>query len=111
MSDRDANAVLIAEIEHGFAPGLETEWWARAYRFEAVRTVILRLQSAASNDAATKLHVAGFTPHPYVKLQGDDPGQQGCETCMYDGVHRQFCELPELMLPVKPQWSCRLWRI
>jgi hypothetical protein len=26
-------------------------------------------------------------------------------------VHRRFCELPELMLPVEPQWSCRLWRI
>lgn len=111
MSDRDADAVLIAEIEHWFAQGLETEWRERAYDSEAVHEVILRLQSAASKDAATKLRIAGFTPKPYVSDDCEGAAVQACATCMYYGVHRQFCELPELMLPVKPQWSCRLWRI
>jgi hypothetical protein len=30
---------------------------------------------------------------------------------MYYQVHRRFCELPELMVPVEPGWSCRLWRL
>ena len=37
--------------------------------------------------------------------------EQACETCMYYKVHRRYCELPELELPVEPEWSCRLWRI
>jgi hypothetical protein len=30
---------------------------------------------------------------------------------MYYLLHRKFCELPELALPVEPTWSCKLWRI
>ena len=49
----------------------------------------------------------GFTDHT---IEVEDI-EQPCDTCMYYLVHRKFCELPELMLPVEPEWSCRLWRI
>jgi hypothetical protein len=36
---------------------------------------------------------------------------QSCETCIYFQVHRRYCDLPEIDLPVEAHWSCRLWRI
>ena len=89
--------------------GLETEWRERAYASEAVNLLVARLQAIAPDDHASLLRVAGFRPEPYVAP--DDDIAQACETCMYYGVHRRFCELPELRLPVEPEWSCVLWRI
>jgi hypothetical protein len=34
-----------------------------------------------------------------------------CQECMYYLVHRKWCDLPELFVPVEPDWYCRLWRI
>ncbi|HIP78191.1 MAG TPA: hypothetical protein EYH07_06985, partial [Kiloniellaceae bacterium] len=69
--------------------------------------VVGRLQRAAPEDLDAKLTIAGVTDHT---IEADEI-EQPCETCMYYLVHRRFCELPELMIPVEPQWSCRLWRI
>jgi hypothetical protein len=57
------------------------------------------------DDVAGKLVVAGLLDHP----QGAEP--QRCLECMYYAVHRQWCDLPELNVPVDPDWWCRLWRI
>ncbi len=92
--------------------GLKTEVTPRAYSHEAVLDVVTRLQQLDSTDYAGKLVIAGFTPTPYVMTDADgEKDEQACETCMYYLVHRRFCELPELMLPVEEDWSCRLWRI
>ncbi len=88
--------------------GLETEVEPRAYDHDAVQSVVARLQALAPDDYEGKLRIAGFTLTPW---RGEDEIEQACETCMYYVVHRRFCELPELMLPVEPEWSCRLWRI
>ena len=89
------------------ADGLDTEVEPRAYTHEHVLELIKRLRQINPEDVAEKLKLAGFTLTPY----GSEDDEQSCETCMYYQVHRRFCELPELMLPVEPQWSCRLWRI
>lgn len=86
---------------------LETEVEPRAYSHEEVLAVVSRLQELEPNAYDEKLVIAGFTLEPYGI--GDDA--QACETCMYYKVHRKFCELPELMLPVEAEWSCRLWRM
>jgi hypothetical protein len=65
------------------------------------------LQVEAGDDLVAKLVIAGFTDHT---IEVEDM-QQPCETCMYYKVHARFCDLPELQLPVEPEWSCRLWRI
>jgi hypothetical protein len=70
--------------------------------------VIAQLRALAADDYATRLAVAGFTREPYA---AEDDLAQACANCMYYVIHRRFCELPELMLPVRPEWSCRLWRI
>ncbi|MEJ2623843.1 MAG: hypothetical protein P8Z80_04680 [Pseudolabrys sp.] len=94
------------EIERMLAGGLSTEVYPRADSHEQVMSIIGRLR-AAGDDLKAKLVISGMT------LETIEHGgiEQPCETCMYYVVHRRFCELPELAVPVEPQWSCRLWRI
>ena len=88
------------------AGGIKTEAFPRADTHDEVQAIIGRLR-VADGDLATKLVIAGFTLTPVEH----DGIEQVCETCMYYKVHRRYCELPELDVPVEPQWSCRLWRI
>ena len=98
---------LRGEIAAMLRDGLETEAWPRAETSEMVNRIVGRLQGEAKDDLRAKLVVAGVTDHT---VEADEI-EQPCETCMYFLVHRHFCELPELMIPVEPRWSCRLWRI
>jgi hypothetical protein len=86
--------------------GLKTEVFPRADTHEEVQSIIGRLKSVG-DDLKSKLVIGGVTLHTIT--HGDI--EQPCETCMYYKVHRRFCELPELNVPVEPEWSCRLWRI
>ena len=86
--------------------GLPTEALPRADTHEEVLAVIQRLREDG-RDLAGKLTIAGFTLVP-VEHEGM---MQICRTCMYYQSRRRHCVLPELDLPVEPQWSCRLWRI
>lgn len=98
---------LRGEIAAMLKAGLETEAWPRAETSEMVNEIVGRLRGEAGDDLTAKLAVAGLTDHT---VEADEI-EQPCETCMYYLVHRRFCELPELMIPVEPHWSCRLWRI
>lgn len=110
MSDTESTAEddsLRNEIAGKLGAGLKTEVFPRAETSEMVVELIARLQNEAGDDLDKKLIIGGFTDHT-IEVQDIE---QPCETCMYYLVHRKFCELPELMLPVEPEWSCRLWRI
>ncbi len=98
---------LRQDIAARLASGLETEVWTRAGTSEEVNALVRRLQVEAGDDLVKKLVISGFTDHTIVAEDMPQP----CETCMYYKVHARFCDLPELMLPVEPEWSCRLWRI
>lgn len=98
---------LRQEIATRLAGGLQTEVWPRAGTSEEVNQLVHRLQVEAGDDLDRKLVIGGFTDHT---ITAEDMPQP-CETCMYYKVHAKFCDLPELMLPVEPEWSCRLWRI
>lgn len=102
---------LLAHIETLMADGLATAWKTRAYTFDDVSAVTARLQALAPDDLQGRLVVAGFTPVPYVAPDDEDGIEQSCATCMYFERHRGWCNLAELMLPVKAAWSCILWRI
>jgi hypothetical protein len=93
-------------IERLLGDGLEPDWAQRADDDAKIRQVIRRLR-AGDGDLESKLAIAGFT------LKAVEHGgiEQACETCMYYLVHRRYCELPELDLPVEAEWSCNLWRI
>lgn len=98
---------LRQEIAAKLKAGLKTEAWPRAETSEMVNEIVARLQNEAGDDLNAKLVISGFTDYT---VEADDIDQP-CETCMYYLLHRKFCDLPELMLPVEPEWSCRLWRI
>lgn len=103
MNEDDA---VRGEIEALLKSGLETEAFPRADTHDQVQQVIQRLRQSGG-DLKSKLVIAGVT------LETIEHGgiEQPCETCMYYLVHRRYCELPELDIPVEPEWSCRLWRI
>jgi hypothetical protein len=103
----DSDDAKRAELAALMKNGLRTEVRPRADDQEAIAAVVRRLGALAPDDDAGKLTIAGFTDYPY----RHDDLEQSCETCMYYLVHRRFCDLPALMLPVEPGWSCRLWRI
>lgn len=103
MSD---DAAMRDEIQALLEGGLETEAFPRADSSQEVQNVIARLRNA-DGGLKDKLVIGGFTLEPVEH----DGIEQLCETCMYYLVHRRYCELPELDLPVEAQWSCRLWRI
>ena len=63
------------------------------------------LAALPKDDLEAKLVVSGFTDQPY------GPDQMRCQECMYYLVHRKWCDLPELAVPVEADWWCRLWRI
>jgi len=83
---------------------LETDWQRRADETERFRQVVRALRGVTLPE---KLRIAGFTLHPVEH----DGFEQACETCMYYLVHRRWCELPEIDLPVRAQWSCNVWRV
>ncbi len=98
---------LRVELQSLLKGGLETKIEPRAWDQAKVDFILSRLREIDAGDYENKLVEAGFTLYPWG--EGDDA--QSCETCMYYVVHRRFCELPELMMPVEADWSCTLWRI
>lgn len=67
--------------------------------------LLAQLRELPANDLRGKLVLSGFTDKPY------GPDQMRCQECMYYLVHRKWCDLPELAVPVEAEWWCRLWRI
>lgn len=65
--------------------------------------IIMQLREIDANDLTQKLVISGFYPEPIE--------EQSCKECIYYLVHRKWCDIPELELPVEPEWWCRLWRI
>ncbi len=101
-ADDDALRDKIGEI---LAGGLETKTEPFPEDNRQFELLLNELRDIDSDDLEQKLVVGGFVDHPY----GED--DQRCLECMYYLVHRKWCDLPELAVPVEPEWWCRLWRI
>lgn len=101
-ADDDALRDKIGEI---LAGGLETKTEPFLEDNRQFELLLNELRDIDSDDLEQKLVVGGFVDHPY----GED--DQRCLECMYYLVHRKWCDLPELAVPVEPEWWCRLWRI
>jgi hypothetical protein len=101
--DTDGEREAIRSMLDG---GLVTEVFPRADTHEEVLAITRRLQQEGATLEA-KLVIGGFTLLP---IEHEDL-EQLCRTCMYYQTHRRHCVLPELDVPVEPEWSCRLWRI
>lgn len=105
MGDAAFGEDTLERIRSLLSGGLKAEVFPRADTHEEALGILARLRAAAGIE--DRLSIAGFTLEPVEH----DGIEQACETCMYYLVHRRFCELPELAVPVEPRWSCRLWRI
>ena len=67
--------------------------------------LLAEVRELPPDDLKAKLVITGFVDKPY------GPDRMRCQECMYYLVHRKWCDLPELAVPVEPEWWCRLWRI
>ena len=85
--------------------GLKTETEPFPETEKEFAAILKQLRELDPEDLEGKLMVGGFVDHPY------GPEEQRCLECMYYLVHRKWCDLPELSVPVEPHWWCRLWRI
>lgn len=97
--------VLRKRIGDLLAAGLETQTEPFPETEKEFGQILDQLRELDPDDLEGKLVVSGFIDHPY-----GEEGQR-CLECMYYLVHRKWCDLPELSLPVEPEWWCRLWRI
>lgn len=100
--DRDGQLKAIAAMLGG---GLQTQVEPFPETDKEFGEILLQLRTLKPGDLKDKLVISGFLDHPY------GPDKQRCMECMYYLVHRRWCDLPELAVPVEPDWWCRLWRI
>ena len=101
----DQEAALRDRIAKILAEGLVTQTEPFPEDARAFGNLLAEVRELQPDDLVGKLVVSGFTDKPY----GED--QMRCQECMYYLVHRKWCDLPELAVPVETNWWCRLWRI
>lgn len=101
----DQENALRARIAEILGGGLKTQTEPFPETNKEFGNLLAELRELAADDLKGKLVVGGFTDEPY------GPDQMRCQECMYYLVHRKWCDLPELAVPVEPNWWCRLWRI
>ena len=93
------------KIEQMLGAGLKTQTEPFPETDKEFAGLLAQLRELPPDDLKAKLVVSGFTDKPY------GPDQMRCQECMYYLVHRKWCDLPELAVPVEADWWCRLWRI
>lgn len=91
------------QIGRMMAEGLETQTEPFPETSDEFEKVLVEMRLLAPDDLLGRVVITGFINHPV--------NDQSCENCIYYLAHRKFCDLPELALPVEPNWWCRLWRI
>ena len=72
---------------------------------DVMRALLERIRASA--DMRDKAEIAGLTHAP---VEANDI-VQSCENCIYFLARRQWCDLPELNIPVDAEWYCKLWRV
>ncbi len=104
MSNSDDDA-LRERIGQMLKEGLQTQTEPIPEDNQAFENILQTLRELPEDALEQKLVISGFIDKPY----GED--EQRCLECMYYLVHRKWCDLPELAVPVEAEWWCRLWRI
>lgn len=101
----DQESALRNRIAKMMADGLQTQTEPFPETDREFGQLLAELRDLPAEDLKARLVVSGFVDKPY------GPDQMRCQECMYYLVHRKWCDLPELAVPVEPDWWCRLWRI
>jgi hypothetical protein len=105
MSQHDKDEALLHQIAEMMKDGLVTQTEPFPETNKEFAEILDQLRALDPDDLRSKLVISGFVDHPY------GPEKQRCMECMYFLVHRKWCDLPELSVPVEAEWWCRLWRI
>jgi hypothetical protein len=104
MSNSDDD-LLRDKIGAMMAAGLVTQTEPFPETDKEFGKLLAEVRELSADDLEGKLVLTGFVDKPY------GPDQMRCQECMYYLVHRKWCDLPELAVPVEADWWCRLWRI
>ena len=102
---KDEENALRRKIEQVRGAGLQTQTEPFPETEKEFTQLLAELRALPAADLEAKLVLSGFTEKPF------GPDRMRCQECMYYLVHRRWCDLPELSLPVEADWWCRLWRI
>jgi len=100
----DKEAALRATIGKMLAEGLQTHTGPSPESDREFADLLIALRNLPPDDLQARLVESGLADHPY------GPDGMRCQECMHYLVHRKWCDLPELFVPVEPDWYCRLWR-
>src|ERR1051325_2350446 len=100
MSARESSADVRIAIAQMLRDGLETQTEPFPETDKEFAMLLTRLRYTPRDDLRQKLVIAGFVDKPY------GPEQQLYLECMYFLVHRKWCDLPELAVPVEADWWC-----
>ena len=101
----DEENELRRKIGTVLAGGLRTQTEPFPETEKEFTQLLAELRALPTADLEQKLVLSGFTDKPF------GPDSMRCQECMYYLVHRRWCDLPELAVPVEADWWCRLWRI
>jgi hypothetical protein len=104
-NDGGDDPVLRGTIAELLAQGIETRVEPFPPTEKEFAGIAAELRDLDPGDLRGKLVVGGFLDHPY------GPDNWRCADCIYYLANRRWCDLPELALPVEPDWYCRLWRM
>ena len=96
---------LLRTIAEMLSSGLQTQVEPFPETEKEFAGLLVELRALAPDDLKGKLVIGGFLDHPY------GPDKMRCMECIYFLVNRKWCDLPELAVPVEPDWYCRLWRM
>jgi hypothetical protein len=105
--DRVALNLLRLRIGGLLASGMTTQMSPFPANQTEFQAIVDRLAQLPQDDLVGRLDIGGFAARP-VDLAGIE---QRCAECIYYLPHRKWCDLPELPVPVEPQWWCRLWKL
>ena len=105
MSESGESAELRKIITNLLDLGLPTQVEPFPETEKEFAEVAAELRALRRDDLKGKLIVGGFKDHPH------GPDNWRCADCIYYLANRRWCDLPELAIPVEPDWYCRLWRM
>jgi hypothetical protein len=102
---REEHAETLRQMSELMEWGLETRVEPFPETEKEFAVIVAELRDLDPADLKGKLVIGGFLNKPY------GPDKMRCMECINYLVNRKWCDLPELALPVQPDWYCRLWRI
>ena len=105
MTTAKENSETLLHITELLEGGLETEVEPFPETEKEFAEIVNRLRALDPGDLEGRLVISGFLDHPW------GPDKLRCMECINFLVNRKWCDLPELAVPVEPEWYCKLWRI